>query len=87
VGCAAGTGNTACPKGGFNYYLTSTAATAPFGDYTATADPITWESTGNKTFCTQADAVIKSHVNAAASVNGPVLPTDCNTPGTYNPIQ
>ncbi len=87
VGCAAGTGATACPKSGFNYYLQSTAAAAPFGDYTATADPITWESTGNKTFCTQADAVIKSHKGATASVGGPVLPADCNTPATYTPIQ
>ncbi|HEX7287013.1 MAG TPA: prepilin-type N-terminal cleavage/methylation domain-containing protein [Candidatus Angelobacter sp.] len=81
------TGTTACPKGGFNYYLQSAAATAPFGDYTATADPITWESTGNKTYCSQADAVIKSHVGATASVNGPETPTNCGTPGTYKPIQ
>jgi prepilin-type N-terminal cleavage/methylation domain-containing protein len=87
VGCAAGTATTPCPKSGFNYYVNSVAATAPFGDYTATADPITWESTGNRTFCTQADAVIKSHVGATASVGNPVPPTQCNTPGTYNPIQ
>jgi type IV pilus assembly protein PilA len=87
VACAAGTGTTPCPKGGFNYYLTSTAAAAPFGDYTATADPITWESTGNKTYCTMADAVIKSHVAATASVGAPETPANCNTPATYAPIQ
>lgn len=87
VGCATGTGTTACPKSGFNFYLNSTATTPPFGDYTATADPITWESTGNKTYCTQADAVIKSHTNATASVGGPETPTNCGTPGTYDPIQ
>jgi type IV pilus assembly protein PilA len=87
VGCATGTGTTACPKSGFNYYLQSSANAAPFGDYTVTADPITWESTGNKTFCSGADAVIKSHTNATKSVGGPETPTNCGTPGTYDPIQ
>jgi type IV pilus assembly protein PilA len=87
LGCTAGVGNAACPKGGFNYYLTSLSAGAPFGDYTATADPITWESTGNKTYCSQADAVIKQHVGATTSVGAPETPTNCGTPGTYAPIQ
>jgi type IV pilus assembly protein PilA len=87
VGCATGTGTTACPKSGFNYYLQSQATTAPFGDYTATADPITWESTGNRTYCSGADAVIKTHTNATAKNNGPVTATNCATPGTYDPIQ
>jgi type IV pilus assembly protein PilA len=87
LACTAGIGNAPCPKGGFNFYMTSAAAAAPFGDYTASADPITWESTGNKTYCSQADAVIKSHVGATASVGGPVTPTDCGTPGTFSPIQ
>jgi type IV pilus assembly protein PilA len=87
VGCTAGATTTPCPKSGFNFYLTSATATAPFGDYTATADPITWESTGNRTYCSGADAVIKSHTNASASVAGPVPPTACATPGQYDPIQ
>src|ERR1043166_3419183 len=45
LGCAAGVGTGACPKSGFNYYLTSTGAAAPFGDYTATAAPLPWEGT------------------------------------------
>jgi prepilin-type N-terminal cleavage/methylation domain-containing protein len=87
VGCQAGTGGGACPKGGFNYYLTSDSTGAPFGNYIATADPITWESTGNKTYCSLADAVIKSHTGASASVGAAESSTNCNTPGTYDPIQ
>jgi len=87
VGCVAGVGTAACLKSGFNFYLTSTVNAAPFGDYTATADPVTWESTGNRTYCTQADAVIKSHVNATKAVGGAETPANCGTPGTYAPIQ
>ena len=88
VGCAAATAAaTPCPKSGFNFYLGSLSAAAPFGDYEATADPITWESTGNRTFCSLADAVIKSHTGATASNGGPVTQANCNTPGTYDPIQ
>jgi type IV pilus assembly protein PilA len=87
VGCTAGVAGAACPKSGFNYYLASVGQTLPIGDYTATADPITWESTGNRTYCTLADAVIKSHTGATASVGGPETAANCNTPGTYDPIQ
>lgn len=87
LGCAAGVGTGACPKSGFNYYLTSTGAAAPFGDYTATADPLTWEGTGNKVYCTQADAVIKAKVGAAASLGAPETDANCKVPATYAPIQ
>jgi|SRR6185437_14618034 len=87
VACTAGVAGTACPKSGFNYYIKSESAGVPYGDYTATADPITWDSTGNRTFCSLADAVIKSHTGATASVGGPVAAADCGTPGTYDPIQ
>jgi type IV pilus assembly protein PilA len=87
VGCVAGVGATKCPKSGFNYYMDTAGAAAPIGAYTATADPITWESTGNRTYCTQADAVIKSHVNATASVGGAESAANCSAPATYAPIQ
>ena len=83
IGCNA----TPCVKSGFNYYLTSVGTTAPIGDYTLTADPITWDSTGNKTYCSLADAVIKSHTGATKSVGAAETATNCGTPGTYDPIQ
>ena len=36
VGCTAAT----CPKGGYNYFMVSTVATAPVPDYTASAGPL-----------------------------------------------
>jgi prepilin-type N-terminal cleavage/methylation domain-containing protein len=87
VGCVAGTGTKACPKSGFNFYLDTAGAAAPIGAYTASADPITWESTGNRTFCTMADAVIKAHTGATKSVGAAESAANCGTPGTYDPIQ
>ena len=87
VGCTAGVAAAACPKSGFNFYIDTAGAAAPIGAYTASADPITWESTGNRTYCTMADAVIKSHTGATASVGSAVAAAACGTPATYAPIQ
>jgi type IV pilus assembly protein PilA len=87
IGCTAGSGTTPCPKSGYNYYLQSTAAAAPFGSYWLGANPITWDSTGNKTYCSNADAVIKAHVDASGFAGEVPAEGDCQNPTIYAPIQ
>jgi type IV pilus assembly protein PilA len=78
-------------KSGYNYYMTSTSAAAPFGDYTVAAGPITWQSTGSANFCSTADAVIRSTKGLAtqptASITGPVTAANCIVATNYVPIQ
>lgn len=61
-----------CPKSGYNYFLTGSAAVAGVQpDYTFTASPIGWATTGTKNWCSNADAVIRVDgptQGAAASV-------------------
>jgi len=55
VGCV---GGAQCPKGGYNYFMTATAAVAPVPDYTASAGPF-GNSTGSRNFCSNPDAVVR----------------------------
>ena len=41
LGCTAGF----CPKGGYNYMMTSSSGGVPYADYTASASPLTQRST------------------------------------------
>ena len=78
-------------KSGYKYYMTSTNGTAPFGDYTVSAGPVTWQSTGSANFCATADAVIRNTKGLAtqptASITGPETATSCIAPTAYVPIQ
>jgi type IV pilus assembly protein PilA len=92
VGCAA----ALCPKSGYNYMMTTTSATAPVGDYTASASPITMNSTGTRNYCANADAVIRStagaippvvFTGATGMITTPESLANCNTITAYGPIQ
>src|SRR5262249_50775827 len=78
-------------KSGYNYYMTSTSGAAPYGDYTVTAGPVTWQSTGSANFCSTADAVIRNTKGLAtqptASVNKPETAVSCIAVANYVPIQ
>jgi prepilin-type N-terminal cleavage/methylation domain-containing protein len=78
-------------KSGYKYFMTSTSAAAPFGDYTVSAGPVTWQSTGSANFCATADAVIRSTKSLAtqptASITGPETGANCILPANYLPIQ
>lgn len=60
IGCATGQG-AGCPKSGYNYFLIGVAPAAgqPASDYTASAGPIGWQTTGTTNWCTSPDAVIR----------------------------
>jgi type IV pilus assembly protein PilA len=82
VGCAA----EPCVKSGFMFYLGSTSGAAPFGDYTSTATPVVWASTGSKNFCTTEDGVIRYQKAAAASFSAAVVHSDCMDPAQFTPL-
>jgi type IV pilus assembly protein PilA len=59
VGCAVAAGP--CPKSGYNFFMTGTAPAAgtPASDYTASATPQGWYTTGTKNWCSGPDAVVR----------------------------
>ena len=71
-------------KSGYKYFLLSSAATLPVGDYTVTAGPITWQSTGTKVYCANPDAVIRNDAAATATVAAGHTYTECQG---FTPIQ
>ena len=78
-------------KSGYKYFMTSSTATIPIGDYTVSAGPVTWQSTGTANYCANADAVIRSTKGLAtqpsASITAAESATTCNTAASYVPIQ
>jgi type IV pilus assembly protein PilA len=51
-----------CPKGGYNYFLVSSAATVPPPDYTASASPLSVGGSGSHNYCSNPDAVVRVNV-------------------------
>jgi len=89
LGCA----NAACPKGGYNYYLVTSAAGPPVADYTASAGPL-GNSTGSKNYCSNPDAVVRFNSSTTVLAAGATL-AECakagaapnTTSGQYLAIQ
>jgi type IV pilus assembly protein PilA len=88
LACAAANGP--CPKSGYNYFMVSSTNAAPFGDYTASASPITVNSTGTRNYCSNADAVIRSTAgitSAPTALAKGESAGNCALPANYLPIQ
>jgi len=91
VGCGAA---AKCPKGGYNFYMVSTTATAPVPDYTASAGPFS-NGTGSRNYCSNPDAVLKFNKSVTVLAAGATLAecatisTDPNnaTAAQYNALQ
>lgn len=89
IGCAAAQGP--CAKSGYNFFMQGAAAVPPVpaSDYTATASPQGWFTTGTKNWCSGPDAVVRmasvsQGVNASINV-GETTPTCYAAP--YVPAQ
>jgi type IV pilus assembly protein PilA len=82
VGCAA----EPCLKSGYLFYMNSTSAGEPYGDYTASATPVTWAGSGQNNFCSTEDGVIRKQKNPAASLGAAELHAGCMDPTKYGPI-
>ncbi|HMF89833.1 MAG TPA: prepilin-type N-terminal cleavage/methylation domain-containing protein [Candidatus Angelobacter sp.] len=81
LGCAAVT----CPKGGFNYMMTSTSAT-PVPDYTASASPFKTGTTGSRNFCTNMDAIIRQSPLGTAQFTAPETTANCGDVTKYSAV-
>ncbi|HET9838946.1 MAG TPA: prepilin-type N-terminal cleavage/methylation domain-containing protein [Candidatus Angelobacter sp.] len=89
LACAANA-NGPCPKSGYNYFVISTATAQPWGDYVASASPITVNSTGSRNYCSWSDAVIKSTAGITATptaLTAGETAVNCNDKTKYLPIQ
>ena len=81
-----GCGSEPCIKGGYEYFLRSTVATAPFSDYTTTATPRALGSSGLSNYCSTEDGIIRQEKTSTSSGN--VIPrASCMDPAQFAPIQ
>ena len=79
LGCAS---LTVCPKGQYNYAIVSSAGTAPFPDYTASAWPLSPQS-GTKSYCSMPDAVVRFEQKVET---GLINLAACNVPANFAPL-
>lgn len=82
VGCSA----EPCIKSGYKFFMNSTSAAEPHGDYTASASPVTWSSTGQNNFCSTEDGVIRKQKAAAASLAAAEVHSTCADFTQYVPL-
>jgi type IV pilus assembly protein PilA len=82
VGCNA----EPCLKSGYKFFMTSTSATEPFGDYTSTATPISWANSGDRNYCTTEDGVIRQQKTSTSSLGAAVIHTDCVDTAQFGPL-
>ena len=69
LGCATGTGTTACNKSGYAFLITSAGGSngAPNTMYSSTANPITTGQTGTRYFYSDASGVIRYNTTGSAT--------------------
>jgi type IV pilus assembly protein PilA len=79
IGCSA---VGPCPKSGYQYFLAPGVAVAGVvPDYTFSAGPLGWYTTGTKNYCSTADAVIRQEgvpQGVTASIAAAVAGTACD---------
>jgi type IV pilus assembly protein PilA len=74
-----------CPKSGYSFFLfpgTPAAGTTVVPDYTVSAGPLGWYTTGTKNWCSAADAVVRMEgvpQGATASITAAVNGSACST--------
>jgi prepilin-type N-terminal cleavage/methylation domain-containing protein len=87
LGCLTAAGP--CPKGGYNYYIHSSFAAAPFSDYVVAAGPITWGGSGTANWCSTVDGVVRSSQNVAVQPSGSITASPdvagCQDPTAFLP--
>jgi prepilin-type N-terminal cleavage/methylation domain-containing protein len=82
VGCAA----EPCLKSGYMFYLNSTSGAEPYGDYTASATPVTFNGSGANNFCSSEDGVIRKQKTPTASLGAAEIHTNCLDFTQYVPL-
>lgn len=82
VGCAV----EPCLKSGYSFSMSSTSGAEPFGDYTASATPISWDKSGSNNFCSTEDGVIRKQKTPGASLGGAESHSNCMDFTQYGPL-
>ena len=80
VGCAV----EPCLKGGYLFYMNSSAASATVVDYTASATPTVWAKSGQKNFCTTEDGVIR--FQGGSSLGAGAIHSNCIDAAQYRAL-
>ena len=83
VGCA----GEPCQKSGYAYFLTSSFAAFPFLDYTSTATPVSFGSSGANNYCTADDGIIRQELTPAASLGAAIPHNVCTDPTQYSGLK
>ncbi|HMF89835.1 MAG TPA: prepilin-type N-terminal cleavage/methylation domain-containing protein [Candidatus Angelobacter sp.] len=81
-----GCGGATCTKGGYNYMMATTSATAPVPDYTASASPIKTGTTGSRNYCTNPDAVIRASAVGVAQFTTAETMANCGDTTKYSAL-
>lgn len=75
-----------CFRDGFNFFMMSNSAAAPFLDFAVTATPQNWGGSGAKNLCATEDGVLRYELNGSAS-KGAAIPHDtCASFAQYTAI-
>jgi type IV pilus assembly protein PilA len=82
VGCAA----DPCQKGGYNYMMITSNATAPVPDYTVSASPIKTNTTGSRNYCANPDAVVRQTAPGAAEFTKGIAMGACGDVTVYTAL-
>lgn len=80
LGCSA----DPCFKGGYEYFLLSSSSASPFGDYTASATPITVGQTGSRNWCSNPDAVVRMSPISPAQLTSGETKANCEDTSKYS---
>jgi type IV pilus assembly protein PilA len=82
IGCVA----EPCLKSGYMFYMTSSSAAEPFGDYTGSATPASWAKTGQNNFCSTEDGVIRKQKTPVGPLGAAEVHTNCIDVTQYMPL-
>jgi type IV pilus assembly protein PilA len=83
IGCA----TQPCSKSGYAYFLASTSAVTPIGDYRTTATPVSWQSSGSDNYCSMSDGILRKQLAPVAKLAAIVSLANCSDATQYVAIQ
>jgi type IV pilus assembly protein PilA len=75
-----------CKKSNYLFYMVS-ATTGPVIDYTVTATPVGWATTGRRNMCVFDDGLLRQEIAPTASLSGALTRTECGTASRFEPLK
>ncbi len=83
VGCA----TQPCVKGGYEFFLTTTAGGAVNTNFTASGTPTSWAKTGERNFCTTEEGVVRFQIGAKGPLASAEVHANCINPAQYSALR